>query len=164
MGIVTKLFMLDNLFSRDKDDLYSWLFQYIGGKRNFSGAGTALLNLMIASPPTDTSLLSKSIPILLKVAKRYGIADKPYKLCSIIFTHFEKYFRADSPDSWKTWGMFLENILKKIKNRSEKERQLFVEEFHKFQQRYHPDISEVLRERYQIELTGMMLEHTTIEA
>ena len=59
--------------------------------------------------------------------------------------------------------MFLENILKKIKNKPEQEKQDFVQLFHEFQQRYHPEIADLLREKYQIEMTTMMFEHTSIE-
>jgi hypothetical protein len=163
VSLLSQLFGPENRYVLEVNELYNWLFDYINSKRNFSGAGVALLSLMTNRPPSIPSLLQRCIPELLKVARRYGIADRTNKITEIIFTHFEKYFDPRNKASWRLWGTFLENLLKKIKNRPEKERHGFVQVFHKFQQLYHPEIGDLLREKYQIEMTTMMLEHSSIE-
>ena len=88
MGLLVQLYGPENRYNMEVNELYYWLLGYINEKRNFSGAGVALLNIMTARPPSDLSLLQKCIPELLKVAKRYGIAENTKKLSSIIFMHF----------------------------------------------------------------------------
>lgn len=146
------------------NELYRWLFSYISNKRNYSGAGMALLKLMAYLPPTDDFILKECVPTIIKVGKRYGIADKIDSVCQIAFTHFDKYFNRHDSRSWKTWGLFIENILKKIKHKSEEDREEFVGLFYKFEEKYKPDVGAILRERYQIEMTAMLMEHATIGA
>lgn len=99
---------------------------------------------------------------MVKYIKKQRFSKHFNEYTRIMFDFYGHYFQHGNPNSNKFWGILLENLLKRLDTRTPEELQTLSKKFHQFEQKYKLEISELIKEKYQIVLTQLLLEHTAI--